>query len=128
LSRSINGAGSVNWYRGKPNDNDQAILDAQLAVAQAQLEDAQRAWERVKDGPDEGDVSVAQARVDAARASLELAEIKAPVAGTITFVDIKPGDPVAPGTLAVGLADLTIAVDVEVSEVDIDGESRAGRR
>jgi len=112
---------SVNWYRGKPNDNDQAILDAQLAVSQAQLEDAQRAWERVKDGPDEGDVSAAQARVDAARASLELAEIKAPFAGTITFVDIKPGDQVAPGTLAFGLADLTrLLVDVEVSEVDID--------
>ena len=112
---------SVNWYRGKPNDNDQAILDAQLAVAQAQLDDAQRAWERVKDGPDEGDVSAAQARVDAARASLELAEIMAPFAGTITFVDIKPGDQVAPGTLAFGLADLTrLLVDVEVSEVDID--------
>jgi len=112
---------SVNWYRGKPNDNDQAILDAQLAVAQAQLEDAQRAWERVKDGPDEGDVSAAQARVDAARASLELAEIKAPFAGTITFVKVKPGDQVAPGSLAFGLADLSrLLVDVEVSEVDID--------
>jgi HlyD family secretion protein len=112
---------SVNWYRGKPNDNDQAILDAQLAVAKAQLEDAQRAWERVKDGPDEGDVSAAQARVDAARASLELAEIKAPFAGTITFVEVKPGDQVAPGSLAFGLADLSrLLVDVEVSEVDID--------
>ena len=112
---------SLNWYRGKPNDEDQAILDAQLAVAQAQLDDAQRAWERVQDGPDEGDIAAAQARVDAARASVELADVQAPFAGTITFVDVKPGDQVAPGTLAFGLADLSrLLVDVEVSEVDID--------
>jgi HlyD family secretion protein len=112
---------NLNWYKGKPTDSDQAILDAKLAVAQAQLEDARRAWERVKDGPNEGDVAAAQARVDAARASLELAQISAPFAGTVTFVEVKPGDQVAPGTVAFGLADLSrMLVDVEVSEVDID--------
>ena len=79
-------------------ESRKAVEEARASVAKAQLEDAQRAWERVKDGPDEGDVSAAQARVDAARASLELAEIKAPFAGTITFVEVKPGDQVAPGT------------------------------
>jgi HlyD family secretion protein len=112
---------NLNWYKGKPTDSDQAILDAKLAVAQAQLDDARRAYERVKDGPNEGDVAAAQARVDAARASLELAQISAPFAGTVTFVDVKPGDQVAPGTVAFGLADLSrLLVDVEVSEVDID--------
>jgi HlyD family secretion protein len=112
---------SLNWYKGTPTDSDQAILDAKLAVAQAQLDDARRAWERVKDGPSEGDVAAAQARVDAARASLELAQISAPFAGTITFVEVKPGDQVAPGTVGFGLADLSrLLVDVEASEVDID--------
>ncbi|MCX6070457.1 MAG: efflux RND transporter periplasmic adaptor subunit [Chloroflexi bacterium] len=111
----------LNWYKGKPTDSDQAILDSEVAVAEAALEDARRAYERVKDGPNEGDVAAAQARVDAARASLELAQISAPFAGTITSVDIKPGDLVTPGTAAFGLADLShLLVDVEVSEVDID--------
>jgi HlyD family secretion protein len=112
---------NLNWYKGKPSDNDQAILDAKVAVAEAALEDARRAYERVKDGPNAGDVAAAQARVDAARASLGLAQISAPFAGTVTFVGVKPGDVVAPGTVAFGLADLSrLLVDVEVSEVDID--------
>jgi HlyD family secretion protein len=111
----------LNWYKGKPTENDQAILDGEVAVAEATLEDARRAYERVKDGPNKDDVAAAQARVDAARASLELAQISAPFAGTITYVDVKPGDQVAPGTVAFGLADLSrLLVDVEVSEVDID--------
>jgi len=112
---------NLNWYKGKPTDMDQAILDAKLAVAQAQVEDARRAWERVKDGPNTDDVAAAQARVDAARASVELSQISAPFAGTVTVVKVKPGDQVSPGTVAFGLADLTrLLVDVEVSEVDID--------
>ena len=112
---------NLNWYKGKPSENDLAILDAKVAVAEAALEDARRAYERVKDGPNEADVAAAQARVDAARASLELAQISAPFAGTITSVDIKPGDLVTPGTAAFGLADLShLLVDVAISEVDID--------
>lgn len=112
---------NLNWYLGKPTDNDQAILDAKLAVAKAQFEDAVRAWERVKDGPNAEDVSAAQARVDAARASVELGMITAPFEGTVTFVEVKPGDIVTMGSPAFGLADLTkLFVDVDIPEVDID--------
>lgn len=112
---------NLNWYRGKPSDNDQAILDAQVALARAQFEDAVRAWERVQDGPNANDVAAAQARVDAARASVELGQIQAPFAGTVTFVEVKPGDLVSPGTRAFGVADLgRLFVDVEIPEVDID--------
>jgi HlyD family secretion protein len=112
---------NLNWYLGKPTDNDQAILDAKLAVAKAQFEDAVRAWERVKDGPNPDDVAAAQARVDAARASVELGMITAPFEGTVTFVEVKPGDIVTPGSPAFGLADLTrLFVDVDIPEVDID--------
>jgi HlyD family secretion protein len=112
---------NLNWYLGKPTENDQAILDAQVALAKAQFEDAVRAWERVKDGPNPDDVAAAQARVDAARASVELGMITAPFEGTVTFVEVKPGDIVTIGSRAFGLADLTrLFVDVDVPEVDID--------
>jgi HlyD family secretion protein len=75
----------------------------------------------VKDGPNPDDIAAAKARLAAAEATLKTARIEAPFSGTITSVQAKPGDQVAPGTVAFGLADLShLLVDVEISEVDIN--------
>jgi HlyD family secretion protein len=111
----------LNWYLGHPDDIEQAMLEADVAVAQARVDDAEREWERVKDGPSQDDIRAAQARVDAAQATLELARITAPFAGTLTMIDVKEGDSVTPGTPAFRLDDLSkLLVDVELSEVDIN--------
>ncbi len=94
---------------------------ADVSLLEAQLVDAQREWERLKDGPDPEDLAAAQARVAAAQATLDQAYIVAPFAGTITNVESKPGDQVNTGTPAFRLDDLShLWVDVEVSEVDIN--------
>ena len=94
---------------------------ADISLLEAQLADAQREWERLKDGPDPEDLAAAQARVAAAQATLDQAQIVAPFAGIITDVNSKPGDQVSPGTPAFRLDDLShLWVDVEVSEVDIN--------
>ena len=112
---------TVNWYKGEPTDNDIAEADAKLAVAQAQYDDAVREWDRLKDGPDPLDIAAAQARVDAIKATLNLARITAPFTGTITRVDPKTGDQVSPTTSAFRVDDLShLLVDVQVSEVDIN--------
>ncbi len=112
---------NLNWYRGHPTEIDQAVLDANVALAQAQVAEAEREWERVKDGPDPDDLAAARARLAAAQATANMARITAPFSGTITRVEIKPGDQVGPGTVAFGLADLSrLLVEVEVSEVDIN--------
>jgi HlyD family secretion protein len=112
---------NLNWYLGSPTDIEQAILDADVALAEARLEDAQREWERVKDGPTQGDIAAAEARITAAEATLELARITAPFAGTVTSVDVMPGDQVTPGAPAFRIDDLShLLVDVEISEVDIN--------
>jgi HlyD family secretion protein len=112
---------TVNWYKGQPTDNDIAEADAKLAVAQANYDDAVREWERLKDGPDPLDIAAAQARVDAIKATLNLARITAPFAGTVTRANPKPGDQVSPSTAAFRLDDLSrLLVDVQVSEVDIN--------
>lgn len=112
---------NLNWYIGRPSETEQALLDADVALAEAQLADALREWERVKDGPDPEDVAAAEARVAAAQATVELVGVKAPFAGTITSVEVKPGSQVNPGTVAFGLANLSrLLVDVEISEVDIN--------
>ncbi len=94
---------------------------ADISLLEAQLADAQREWERLKDGPDPDDLAAAQARVAAAQATIDQARILAPFDGIITNVESKPGDQVNPGTPAFRLDDLShLWVDVQVSEVDIN--------
>ena len=91
------------------------------ALVQAQLKDAQREFERIKDGPNPNDVAALEARITAAQATLNLAQIQATYPGTISEVQIKPGDQVTPGKVAFRLDDLSrLLVDVRVSEVDIN--------
>jgi HlyD family secretion protein len=66
-------------------------------------------------------VAAAQARVDAAQATITLSRLTAPFAGTVTEADPMPGDQVSPGTSAFRVDDLSrLLVDVQVSEVDIN--------
>ncbi len=114
----------VRTYRSNPDPTDIANADAQLALAKAQLEDAQRAYDRVQGGPNSDDLSAAQARVDAAQAALGVAHITAPFSGTVTQAQPTSGDQVALGTQAFRLDDLSsLLVDVQVSEVDINSVS-----
>ncbi|MGB2896577.1 MAG: efflux RND transporter periplasmic adaptor subunit [Anaerolineales bacterium] len=112
---------NLNWYLGFPTEVEQALLEADVALAEARLADAQRDWERVKDGPDPDDVRAAEARVAASEATLDMARITAPFAGSITSIDVRAGDLISPGTLAFRIDDLSrLLVEVEVSEVDIN--------
>ncbi len=95
----------------------QANLDAASAV----LKDAQRAYDRVKAGPNPDDIKVLQTRLAASQATLDMAKLTAPFVGTITEVDIIPGDQVSPASIAFRLDNLDrLLVDVQVSEVDIN--------
>jgi HlyD family secretion protein len=92
----------------------------EVALLEAQLADAQRAWERVKDGPDPDELAAAQAQVAAAQATINQAFIEAPFSGEITALETQPGDQVSSSTLAFRQDDLSrMLVDVQVSEIDI---------
>lgn len=95
--------------------------DAKLAVATAEMEDAGREWERLKDGPDARDIAAAEARVAAAQATINLQYITAPFDGTITDIPVKVGDVVTGGTSGFRLDDLShLLVEVQVSEIDVN--------
>ena len=103
------------------DDETKEIGAQDLALAQARYDDALRAWERVAEGSDKSDVAAAQARVDAAQATLNMAELTAPFEGTITQIDLMPGHQVSAGTSAFRVDDFSsLLVDVELSEVDIN--------
>jgi HlyD family secretion protein len=98
-----------------------ASTKADMDLKKARLDDAQRAYDRVKDGPNPADVAAAKARVEAAQATLNMARLMAPFAGTITDAHSLPGDQVTGGTLGFRVDDLSsLYVDVEISEVDIN--------
>lgn len=112
---------NLNYLESKPDPEEVARADANLALAQAQLEEARRRYEQIKDGPSEDEIAAAEARIAAAEATLALARLEAPFAGTITEVHTKSGDQVSPGTISFRLDDLSrLLIDVQISEVDIN--------
>jgi HlyD family secretion protein len=111
----------IKYYKGYADATTIANADDDLALKKAQLEDAQRVYDRIKDGPNAADIAAAEAKVAAAQATLNTARIVAPFAGTVTQAESLPGDQVSAGDMAFRLDDLTsLLVDVEVSEVDIN--------
>lgn len=104
-----------------PDINEVSESDAKVEVAEAGLADAQREWERVKEGTDSDDIAAAEARLAAAQASYDLRYIIAPFAGTVTDIDALPGDQVTAGAFSVRIDDLSrMLVNVDVPEVDIN--------
>jgi HlyD family secretion protein len=110
-------------YRGFASEETIAKADEDLALAQAKVDDAQREYDRLNNG-NTPELAAAQARVDAAQATLNLARVIAPFAGTVTEAYPLPGDQIAAGATAFRVDNLSsLLVDVEVSEVDINNVS-----
>ena len=107
-------------YRGHADAGTIAKADEDLALATAKLDDARREFDRLNNG-NMADIMAAQARVDAAQATLNLARVISPFAGTVTESYPLPGDQVSPEATAFRLDNLSsLLVDVKVSEVDIN--------
>ncbi len=107
-------------YHGYAGKETIAKADEDLAVAKAKLDDAQREYDRLNNGNMQ-DIAAAQARVNAAQATLNMARVVSPFSGTVTESHSLPGDQVGAGDTAFRLDNLSsLLVDVKVSEVDIN--------
>jgi len=94
---------------------------ADIAVLEAVLADAQRQWQRLKDGPDPDDIAILEAQIAAYQAILNQTSITAPFDGLITRVQSQAGDQVVPGLLAFRIDDVShLFVDLQISEIDIN--------
>jgi HlyD family secretion protein len=121
IFKMVNGVPKVKHVKYYPGEEEKTKADETLALAAAKLKDAERAYEHLKDGPNADDIAAAEARVAAARATLDQARVLAPFAGVITDASVLPGDRVSAGTPAFRLDDLShLLIDLEVSEVDIN--------
>lgn len=112
---------TLKYYTETPAKQEVLISEGEVALAKARLENAQREWDRLKDGADSADITAAKARVAAIQATIDMAMIKSPFAGTITDTKVMVGDLVNPGSVAFRIDDLSrMLVEVMVPEVDIN--------
>jgi HlyD family secretion protein len=107
-------------FRAYADEETKKQAQEDLDLAKAKLDDAQRNYDDLKNG-NTAEIIAAQARVDAAQATINLARVLAPFDATVTESYPLSGDQVAAGATAFRLDDLTsLFVDVDVSEVDIN--------
>ncbi len=112
---------TLSYILGKAYGQQVAEDFAVYDVAKAKLNDAQRDWNRVKNGPNADDISAAEAKVAAAEATVSMGRLEAPFDGTVTQADPKVGDQITEGMFGIRLDDLSqLFVDVQISEVDIN--------
>jgi HlyD family secretion protein len=118
----------LNWYKGFPTEIEQAILDAEVAEAEARVATAEQEYEDVKDGPDPEAVELAEARLANARAAVSAAEqtlsdteLRAPFEGTVSDVYIRQGEFVSPGQPILVLARLEelLVETTDLNEIDV---------
>ena len=98
--------------------DEETIAEAKndMDLKLANLESAQRAADRVKDGPDTDQLALLQARLKAAETGVAAFSIIAPFDSVVTEVNVAEGEQVSPQTWALKLADTT-SWDVETSDV-----------
>lgn len=112
---------NLTFAQSTPDVKTQSDTNTQVEIAQAVLKEAQRAWDRVKDGPSQDDINAAKAKIEAIQASLSQAEISTPFAGTITQLVGNAGDVVKTGSVLARLEDMSqIHAKISVPEVDIN--------
>jgi multidrug resistance efflux pump len=87
-----------------------------MELKKALYEESQRAYDRLKDGPDADQLALVEARLDAAKAGVAAFAVTAPFDGVVMDVSVAVGKQAGPETWAVKIAD-TRAWYVETSDL-----------
>ncbi|MEO7838791.1 MAG: HlyD family efflux transporter periplasmic adaptor subunit [Anaerolineales bacterium] len=111
-TKNFKGPAPADWIIEAEND---------LALKRADLEKAQRTYDRVKDGPDADQLPLLEARLDAAKAGIAAFEVIAPFDGVVAELNAKTGSSINAGEIAVTIADTSnwIVVTTDVTEIDV---------
>ena len=99
------------------------IIDAQndLALKKAKLDEVQRVYDNLKDGPDAEQLPLLTARLDAAKAGVAAFAVIAPFDGVVAELNAKTGGSINAGEIAVTIADTSswLVVTTDVTEIDV---------
>lgn len=119
---------NLNYLLARPNTLDVADIDSNVALARANLTEAERRFNLLQNGPDPDQLKVAEARlanaqnqVAAAGQAMDDLELKAPFNGTVTRLLTRPNEWIAPGQPVLLLADLNgLHVETtDLNEIDV---------
>lgn len=99
------------------------IIEAEndLALKKAEMEDAQRTYDRLKDGADAEQLAVLEARLEAAEAGVAAFSVVAPFDGVIAELNAKAGSSINAGEVAVTIADFSswLIETTDLTEIDV---------
>ena len=111
-TKNFKGPAPEDWIIEATND---------LALKKAALEEAQRTYDRLKDGPDADQLPLLEARLNAAKAGVAAFTVTAPFDGMIAELNAKTGGSINAGEQAVVIADTSewIVVTTDVTEMDV---------
>ena len=109
---NFKGPASEEWIINAEND---------LALKKATLDNAQRTYDNLKDGPNAEQLPVLEARLNAAKAAVAAFTVTAPFDGVVAQLDAKVGSTISAGQVAVVIADTSkwIVVTSDVTEIDV---------
>jgi HlyD family secretion protein len=119
---------NLNYLLALPNVIDVNQAEAELRSAQTEVANAQKEYDKLKDGPDPDALALAEERVKNAQAQLAASqsdlgnlELKAPFDGTVSQVNLHTGEWTVPGQPVLALADLAnLRVETtDLSERDV---------
>jgi HlyD family secretion protein len=101
-------------------DTLQNPTQTDIELAQQRVADAHDSLDKAKNGPTSDDLVVAETRITVAQATINQTQLTAPFAGTVTDIQVMPGDMVSQGQVAFRIDDLSnLYVELQVSEIDV---------
>lgn len=111
-TRYFKGPAPKDWIVEAEND---------LALKKAEMDEFQRAYDRLKDGPDADQLPLLEARLNAAKAGVAAFEVTAPFDGIVAQLNAKTGSSISAGEIAVTIADISnwTVVTTDLTENDV---------
>ncbi|HSG41970.1 MAG TPA: efflux RND transporter periplasmic adaptor subunit [Anaerolineales bacterium] len=111
-AKNFKGPASEEWILNAEND---------LALKKAALDNAQRLYDNLKDGPNAEQLPVLEARLSAAKLAVAAFTITAPFDGVVAELNAKIGSTINAGEIAIVIADTSkwIVLTTDVTEIDV---------
>ena len=111
-TKSFKGPAPEDWITEAEND---------LALKKAKLDEAQRAYDRLKGGTDSDQLAILEARLDAAQAGVAALTVAAPFDGVVADLNAKAGSSANLGSKAATIADFSswLVKTTDLTELDV---------
>ena len=111
-TRNIKGPAPLDWITEAEND---------VALKKEELDAAQRAYDRMKDGVDVEQLAILEARLKAAEAGVAAFTVSAPFDGVVADLNARLGNSIQAGEIAVTVADFSewLVKTTDLTEIDV---------